>query len=378
MIVAIPSEKRENERRVPLLPEAVKTLLKAEGIEVLVEAGLSEFNSDEEYRSAGARLGTRTEVFQQADVLMRIHPSAVAEFQLMKKGSLHISLLDPYNNKDLVNQVSAAGIGLISMEMIPRTTIAQKMDVLSSQASIAGYQAVLLAAERSIKMLPMMMTPAGTISPARVFVIGAGVAGLQAIATAKRLGARVEAFDTRPVVEEQVRSLGAKFVKIDLGDTGQTEQGYAKALTAEQLQKQQELMAKVCIQSDVVITTAKLFGRRAPVLIRKETVSQMHPGAIIVDLAAGSGGNVEGVVCDQIVNENGVEIIGIDNLAGGAAFSASQMFGSNLVNLFKHFWNNDKLDLDIADNNDEILSGCLIAYQGRVCNQAIVDHYAKF
>ena len=244
------------------------------------------------------------------------------------------------------------------------------MDALSSQANLAGYVAVVLAAQRLDKIFPMLMTPAGTISPARVFIIGAGVAGLQAIATAKRLGARVEAFDTRPVVEEQVQSLGAKFIKIDLGETGQTKDGYAKALSSEQMEKQRQGMAKVCSQSDVVITTAQLFGRRAPIVLTKEMVSQMHPGSIIVDMAVESGGNVEGSKLNEEVVVNGVRIMGLGNLPGRVATHASQMFSSNLHSLVEEYWDKDekifKLKLD-----DEIIKGCLITHQGQVVNEML-------
>jgi NAD(P) transhydrogenase subunit alpha len=252
------------------------------------------------------------------------------------------------------------------MEMIPRTTIAQKMDILSSQANLAGYYAVIIAAARLSKIVPMMMTPAGTISPARFFILGVGVAGLQAIATAKRLGARVDAFDTRPVVEEQVKSLGARFVKIDLGETGQSEQGYAQALTPAQLAQQREGMTKVIAQSDVVITTAKLFGRKAPTLVTSDMVAAMQPGSIIVDLAAETGGNVEGTVVDEeVVTANGVRIIGIGRLEAMIPTHASQVYAANLANFVEHFWDSDakaiKLDLD-----DEIMAGSLLTFNGQV------------
>jgi len=256
------------------------------------------------------------------------------------------------------------------MEMIPRSTIAQKMDALSSQANLAGYVTVILAAERINKILPMMMTPSGTIAPARVFIIGVGVAGLQAIATAKRLGARVEAFDTRPVVEEQVQSLGAKFVKIDLGETGQTKDGYAKALTPEQIKKQQDGMAKICANADIVITTAQLFGRKAPVIVTKEMVAQMKPGSIIVDMAVESGGNVEGSKVDEEVDVNGVRILGLGNLPGRVAVHASQMYSSNLVNFVESFWDVEakKFNLKLED---DIIKGCLITHNGEVVNEMI-------
>jgi NAD(P) transhydrogenase subunit alpha len=284
--------------------------------------------------------------------------------------------MDPFNERELIEAFRQKGVTAISMEMIPRITRAQKMDVLSSQANLAGYAAVIVAAERIAKIFPMMMTPAGTISPARVFVIGVGVAGLQAIATAKRLGARVEAFDTRPVVEEQVKSLGARFVKIDLGETGQTKDGYAKALTKEQLQKQREGMAKVCAASDVVITTAQLFGRKAPLIITAEMVAGMARGSVLVDLAVESGGNIAGSQPDEEVDVNGVRIIGLANLPGKVAVNASQMFSSNMHALVDEFWDAEQKRF-VLDVEDEIIQGCVITHKGEVVNQMIADHYSQ-
>jgi NAD(P) transhydrogenase subunit alpha len=242
------------------------------------------------------------------------------------------------------------------------------MDVLSSQANLGGYVAVLLAAGKLDQIFPMMTTPAGTIKPSRVFIIGVGVAGLQAIATAKRLGARVEAFDTRPVVEEQVQSLGAKFVKIDLGETGQTKDGYAKALTPEQIQKQQEGMAKHCSLADVVITTAQLFGRKAPVIVTADMVKQMRPGSVIVDMAVESGGNVDGAELDKVVDVNGVSIIGLGNLPGEVAIHASQMYSANITNYVMHFWDKEEKTFNL-DLEDEIIKGCLMTHDGQIFSE---------
>ncbi len=277
-----------------------------------------------------------------------------------------MSFLNPFGRKDLLQAFARAGVNAVSMEMMPRTTLAQKMDAISSQANLAGYAAVIRAASRLNRIFPMMMTPAGTISPARVFVIGVGVAGLQAIATARRLGARVEAFDTRPVVEEQVRSLGAKFVKIDLGETGQTEQGYAKELTPEQIERQRQGMAKVCAQSDVVITTAKLFGKPAPILVTRAMVAGMRRGSIIVDLAAETGGNVEGTVPGKdVVTDNGVLIIGTLKLEAGVACHATQVYAYNVASFIEHFW--DRTAGAFAYRlEDEILKSCLLTYQGEI------------
>ena len=378
MIIAVPKETKDS--RAAIVPDVAKKLLAVDGLQVFVESGLSEHWDDEAFQTAGVKVEKdRKKLLKNADVILRIHPSEKKDLALMKKGALHISLLDPYNNKSLVEEYASAGINAISLEMIPRTTLAQKMDVLSSQASLAGYVAVIKAADRLDKILPMMMTPAGTLSPAKVFIIGAGVAGLQAIATAKRLGARVEAFDTRPVVEEQVHSLGAKFLKVDLGETGQTKDGYAKALTDEQLAKQREAMTKAASQADIIITTAKLFGRKAPILITADMLKQVKKGTVIVDLAAGTGGNVEGVKVDEEVLVDGVRIIGLDNLPGEVASHASQMLASNMVNLLLHLRNPEtgELKTGAEESPDEIAAGCVIVRDGQIVHPGILDHYKK-
>jgi H+-translocating NAD(P) transhydrogenase subunit alpha len=235
---------------------------------------------------------------------------------------------------------------------------------------------VVLAAERLNKIFPMMMTPAGTIQPVRVFVIGAGVAGLQAIATARRLGARVDAFDTRPVVEEQVKSLGARFVQIDLGETGQTKEGYARELSAAQLKIQRDAMAKVCAQADVIITTAQVFGRKAPVIVTKDMIAGMKPGSLIVDMAIESGGNVEGAVIGREVVIHGVKILGIDNLPGRVAVHASQMYSANLYNLLDHFWDKEHQVFPL-NRDDEIIMNCLVTCDGKICNDRLNQYYQK-
>ena len=266
MLIGVPRETWTGESRSALVPSNAKRLLAA-GFEVEIEAGLgiSSGFSDEEYVEVGAKIiSDRSDLLSRSDVVLRVRQPDIEEIHFLKEGSLHLSFLDPFNERELVDALAAQGVTAVSMEMIPRSTRAQKMDALSSQANLAGYVTVVQASYYSPIIFPMMMTPAGTIAPSRVFVIGAGVAGLQAIATAKRLGARVEAFDTRPVVAEQVQSLGAKFVDIDLGEVGQTEQGYAKELTPEQIDLQKQGQKKVISQSDIVITTAQLFGRPAP------------------------------------------------------------------------------------------------------------------
>jgi len=372
MIIGALKENHSGEKRTALVPVSIERLTK-KGLEITVETGMgtSIGISDEDYKKAGAKITDRSSLLASADILLRIRKPLQKEISKMKKGAIHISFLDPFNESELIDTFKKNEISAISMEMIPRSTIAQKMDALSSQANLAGYVTVVLAAERLNKILPMMMTPSGTITPARVFIIGAGVAGLQAIATAKRLGARVEAFDTRPVVEEQVQSLGAKFIKIDLGETGQTKDGYAKALTPEQIEKQRQGMAKVCSISDIVITTAQLFGRKAPVIVTRDMIQQMKSGSIIVDMAVESGGNVEGSKLDEeIITDNGVRIIGLGNLPGHVAVHASQMYSSNLTSLLETFWDAEQKTFNL-NLDDEIIKGCLITHQGQIVNEML-------
>lgn len=374
MLIAVPSETVETERRVALVPEAVTKLSKI-GLSLKIEsgAGLKTGYSDQEYVTAGAEIEQdRNLLLAKADIVLRVQKPAIEDIDLMKTGCIQISYLDPYNEPALVDKLAEKSITAISMEMIPRTTRAQKMDALSSQANLAGYVMVIVAAHKLDRILPMMMTPAGTLSPAKVFVIGAGVAGLQAIATAKRLGAKVEAFDTRPVVAEQVQSLGAKFVEIDLGETGQTEGGYAQELTAEQLELQRQGMKSVISQADIVITTAQLFGRPAPKIVTQDMVAAMKPGGVIVDMAVDSGGNVDGSVPDQTVDVGGVSIVGMSNLPAEVCKDASQMYASNLVNLVSEFYdqqaNSFALNLD-----DDILNGCVITTGGAIVNESILS-----
>jgi len=377
MLIGVPKETFTGETRVALLPVSVEKLVK-KNAKIQIEQGLGETLgiTDDEYKKTGAEVTDRASILSNSDILLRVRKPSSDEISQIKKGAIHISFLDPFNENELIDAFSQQSVTAVSMEMIPRTTIAQKMDALSSQANLAGYVTVILATERMNKILPMMMTPAGTIAPSRVFVIGAGVAGLQAIATAKRLGARVEAFDTRPVVEEQVQSLGAKFIKIDLGETGQTDQGYAKALTPEQLELQRQGMAKVCGQSDIVITTAQLFGRKAPVIVTMDMVKQMKPGSIIVDMAVESGGNVEGSKLNEEVLIDGVRIIGLGNLPGRVAASASHMYSSNLTNLLLHYWDDEKGEFKF-DLNQDIQKACVITHDGAVVNETIKEFRAK-
>ena len=376
MQIGVVKETWPGEVRTSMVPANVAKLVKT-GFSVVIEKNAGEASgfADTAYEEAGARIESdRGVILGSSQVLLGVRKFELAELDSIKKDTVCISFLDPYNEKQLVEAMATAGLTAISMEMVPRSTRAQKMDALSSQANLAGYVTVIQAASYSPKILPMMMTPAGTIAPARVFVIGAGVAGLQAIATAKRLGAKVEAFDTRPVVAEQVRSLGGKFVEIDLGDVGQTEQGYAKELTAEQLELQKEGQKKVIAESDIVITTAQLFGRAAPVLVTKDMIEGMRPGSVIVDMAVESGGNVEGSVAGEVVEVNGVKIVGQSNLPGEVANNASQMYSNNLTNLLQEFWNEESGVLEL-DPEDDIVMSCVITRSGSVVNEALQSIY---
>ena len=357
------------ETRVALIPDDIKKLT-GMGFEFTVVSGAGSKSGfdDAAYEAAGAKIvQDEKQVLDDAEIVVRILKPETAKG--LKAGALHVSFLDPFNEKALLHEFADNNIQAVSLEMIPRTTLAQKMDVQSSQTSLAGYVAVLNAAARLPKILPMMVTPAGTINPARVFVIGVGVAGLQAIATAKRLGARVDAFDTRPVVEEQVKSLGANFVKIDLGEMGQTSQGYAKELTPEQIAKQQEAQAKVCEKANIVITTAKVFGRKAPVLIKKDVIDRMQRGAVIVDMAVSTGGNVEGSdPSKEVVTDNGVIILPGDELQRQVPWDASKMLSGNISAFLTHFYNKESKEFEV-NLGDEIMKGCLLTKDGAIIHE---------
>ena len=374
MVIGIPRENEAEETRVALTPEGVKKLLSAGIFSFLVQesAGVRSGYSDREYELAGGVLvSSYTDVLSRSDVLIMVNRPRTEDIQMMKTGAVLICQLDPFYEKSLVDELAGKGILAVSLEMIPRSTIAQKMDVLSSQASLAGYMAVLRSAAESGKAFPMMMTPAGTISPSRVFVIGAGVAGLQAIATAKRLGANVSAFDTRPVVEEQVQSLGARFLKLDLGDTGQTKEGYARELTPGQLEKQRELMGKACSQSDIIITTARVFGKKAPVIITSGMMKKMKKGSLIVDMAVDSGGNVEGSVPGAMQEIDGIRILGYTKPERDVPFHASQMFSGNVRAFLETFIDGETKQLDLEQDH-EILKGCVITRGGRIVHERFI------
>ena len=377
MQIGVPRETWPGELRVAMVPQNVKKLIQL-GFSITVEsgAGVAAGFADEAYAEAGAAVAAdHGAVISTADVLACVRKPKAEDIEHLKSGVVSISFLDPFNEQSLVESMASQGAVAISMEMIPRSTRAQKMDALSSQANLAGYVTIIQASFHSAKILPMMMTPAGTIAPARVFIIGAGVAGLQAIATAKRLGARVEAFDTRPVVAEQVQSLGAKFVEIDLGEMGQTEQGYATELTPEQLELQREGQKAVIANADIVVTTAQLFGRPAPVIVGRDMIEGMKPGSVVIDMAVETGGNVEGSVLDEVVEINGVKVIGQGNLPSEVAKNASEMYSNNLFNLLTEFWDDESKTLNL-DPEDEIMGACVITRDGAVVNETIKNIYS--
>ena len=376
MHIGVPKETWPGELRTALVPQNAKKLINL-GFTITIESGSGEAAgfTDAQYTDVGVNVTADVGEVLGADIVMRVRKPSAEEAAKIKSGAISVSFLDPFNEQGLVEGLANQGVTAISMEMIPRTTRAQKMDALSSQANLAGYVTVIQAAFHCPKIFPMMMTPAGTIAPGRVFVIGAGVAGLQAIATAKRLGARVEAFDTRPVVAEQVQSLGAKFVEIDLGDTGQTDQGYAKELTPEQIELQREGQKKVIAQSDVVITTAQVFGRPAPRIVGRDMVEAMQPGSVVIDMAVETGGNVEGSELDQVVDINGVKVVGQGNLPSEVARNASEMYSNNLVNLLTEFWDEESKTLNL-DPEDDIVQNCVITRDGAVVNETIKNIYS--
>lgn len=364
------------EKRCAATPSSAQRLVK-KGATLLLEAGAGVHSgySDKEYEDVGVTvIDDVNDALSTADMLVAVNKPTDAQLALMKKGAIVVGHLDPFFQQSLVESIAEKGLTAISVEMIPRSSRAQKMDALSSQASLAGYVMVMQAANQLPSILPMMMTPSGTIKPAKVFIIGAGVAGLQAIATAKRLGANVLAYDTRPVVAEQVESLGGKFLKIDIGETGQTKDGYAKELTDEQKAKQQEAQRDAIADSDIVITTAQLFGRKPPVLISKDTLALMKPGSVVVDMAATSGGNVEGSVAGETVEVNGVKVIGNGNWSQYVAKAATDMYANNIYNLVDEFFDDETKTFGL-NLEDDILAGCVIAHDGSITNDMLNNAY---
>jgi NAD(P) transhydrogenase subunit alpha len=352
------------ETRTAVTPDSVRKLVALGlGVEVQPGLGLPSGHTDAAYTAAGASLAPDvTTARSQADLLLGVNAPTLEQIAQVKPRSVWISQLDPHREPELLRALAERGVSALALELIPRSTLAQKMDVVSSQANLAGYVGVLLAATASPSIFPMMTTPAGTLAPARVLVVGAGVAGLQAIATARRLGARVEAFDTRAAVEEQIRSLGAKFVKIDLGATSATKDGYATALSAEQLELQRQGLAKVCAQVDAIVTTAKVFGKDAPRIITDDMVAQMRPGSVIVDLAADRGGNVSVTEPGKTIRTaSGVTVIGELFVERRVAAAASQMFASNVASFLEVFIKAGVCTLDVGS---EIVERCLVTHEG--------------
>ena len=369
MRIGVPGETRVGERRVALVPESVKKLVGA-GIQVAVEAGSGSgsFFPDDAYRGAGAEVVTGSAaVLGAADLVLKVQPPTPAEVGLMREGAMLLATLLPARNGDVVAALAARRVTAFSTDLIPRITRAQAMDTLSSMANIAGYRAVLIAASELPRYFPMLMTAAGTVFPAKVFVIGAGVAGLQAIATARRLGAAVEATDTRPAVREQIESLGAKWVGVPTDEGAQDAGGYAKELSPEFYRKQGELIAERCAGADVVITTALIGGIKAPRLITAEMVRAMRPGAVIVDLAAEAGGNCELTRPGEKVVEGGVTIVGPLNLPSEMPWHGSTLYSRNLTAFVLAFWKDGRFDLDLGD---DILKGALVTHDGEVRHPA--------
>jgi len=365
--VAIPKERAEDERRVALVPDTA-TKLKAAGLEVSIEegAGAAAFLPDDAYEQAGVKVVRgAAALLKDADAVLKVQAPAVDEVNLIQKGAVLISFLQPATQGDIVKALAKHGVTAFSLELVPRISRAQSMDALSSQASAAGYKAVLMAAVRLGKFFPMMMTAAGTVAPARVLVMGAGVAGLQAIATARRLGAVVSAYDVRPAVKEEVHSLGATFIELPL-ETQEGEGGYAREQSEEFLRKQRELIGEHVAKSDVVITTAAIPGRRAPLLVTSDMVKGMRQGSVIVDLAAETGGNVELTQAGKELEVGGVTIIGTRNVPSTMPLHASQLYARNVANLLLHLVKDGALNLDF---NDEITKGSCVTHGGEIVNE---------
>jgi NAD(P) transhydrogenase subunit alpha len=372
MKVAIAKEIEYGEHRVAVIPDMAARLVK-QGIEIWVEAGAGEasFFSNEAYEAAGAKIISDTAtLWGEADVLMKVGVPKEHEINQMREGSVLISFLNPLGTPEVIQQLANRKITAFSMELIPRTSRAQSMDALSSQAGVAGYKAVLIAAAALPKFFPMLTTAAGTIRPAKVFVMGAGVAGLQAIATARRLGAVVEAFDIRPAVKEEVQSLGAKFVEVKLEEETVAAGGYAKEISEASKQRTQEVVTEHVKNADVVITTAQVPGKKAPLLVTEEMVAQMNPGSVIVDLAAEQGGNCAGTEPGKDVVRHGVTIIGPINLPSSMPVHASQMYAKNVATLLQYMVKDGNLQLNFED---DIIGSTCVTHAGEILNQRVKD-----
>ena len=365
MIIGIPKESLAGETRVAILPAEIKKL-SSDLLKFKIEsgAGNGSFIADENYAESGAEIVS--DVYSDSDLIIRINPPTEEELSKLNNGTCLISLLAPFTNHALVNQLAEKNISSYCLELIPRSTYAQSMDVLSSQATVGGYRAVLNAASHLSKFFPMLMTPAGTIKPSTVLVIGAGVAGLQAIATAKRLGAKVEAFDVRPAAREQVESLGAKFLYMDLDDSAETDSGYAVEMNEEFIRKEMELLHDAAKRVDAIITTALIFGRTAPILIEDYMVNDMQPGSCIIDMAAENGGNCELTKPGEIIHHNGVTIDGTLNLPAQVPYHASQMLSKNISKLLTEVIEDGKIKFDLEN---DIIKGCLVTHEKNIIHE---------
>ena len=372
MVIGVPKEILEGENRVAVVPDVASKLIKS-GFQIIIEkdAGLKAGFTNDKYESAGAKVIENVEeLYNSSDVILKVQRPNKNEIDLIKRDTLLITFLYPLHYYDLAKECAQRGIDIISMDMIPRTTLAQKMDALSSQANISGYKSVLITANLLGKIFPLMMTAAGTISPAKVVIMGAGVAGLQALGTAKRLGAIVEVSDIRPAVKEEVQSLGGKFIEVETDASMEDERGYAKEASEEFLKKQKELIFKHVTEADIVITTALVPGKKAPILITEEMVKNMREGAVILDMAVEFGGNCEVSEKGRTIKKYGVTIVGEPNLPSLVPFHASEMYSKNILNLLTYISKDGKIELKLED---EIVKGSLITYKGEIINSRVKE-----
>ena len=373
--ILIPTEKHTGERRVSATPETVKKL-KSLGCEVYIESKAGELSgfSDFSYKQSGGEIVSERDIniWGEADIIFCVQVPSEDNLITLKKGAILLGLLNPYGNKDLLKIINSNMISTLSLELLPRISRAQSSDVLSSQANIAGYKAVLLAASELDRYFPMLMTAAGTVQPAKVVVLGGGVAGLQAVATAKRLGAIVFVSDIRPAVQEQVESLGARFIELPEIDEKPGEAGgYAKAVTPEFLKKQKATLTKYLSEADVAICTAQVLGKKAPVLIDSPMLEKMRPGAVVIDLAVAQGGNCEGTKANETIIKDGVKLIGAGELPSSVPYDASSLYAKNLISLITPFIKDGLIKLD---KEDELISGCLLSYEGDVLQNKVFEN----
>jgi len=368
MIIGIPKESAQNESRSAITPAVVKSYIKF-GFNVSIESGAGTLShiTDNDLKEAGAEiLDNSSDLYQKSNIIIKVNPPTLEEIDNIKEGSMLISFMQTTKETDIVKKLQSKKINAISMHLIPRTTLAQKMDALSSQSNIAGYKAVLMGACHIEKYMPLLMTAAGTIPPAKVLVLGAGVAGLQAIATAKRLGAQVEASDVRPEVKEQVESLGGKYLEVKSDDDGSGEGGYAKETSDEYKKRQQELLADHMSKADIVVTTALIPGRPAPILIPEDMVKRMQSGSVIMDLASENGGNCELTEPGQVAVKHGVTIDGTTNIPGSVAVHATELYSKNVNALITHIYDKENLTLNMED---EITDGSMYIYNGEIVDE---------